>query len=337
MSIWWVNLGQRFTEQKAASALWCPSKTVRKTRLTAPQWHWSVITEIRRGEFIILSRKGWIEGLAIASQSAIPDQPKPEGFPSGDNWHDSGWLLPVAFVLFRSPRRRSELTAGLFQEKVKHSPLYNRSADGDGRGRQIYLAQLTDGDGAPLFNRIAAILDIERPGWFDNAHDVAPLYEPVAGNVMIPPTTRGILTQARIGQGQFREQLKKMWNSRCCATGLDVQELLVASHIHPWSVSNDEERLDPYNGLLLSAAYDAAFDKGLITIDEMGAWQIVAKYLTDEQLRRAGLDRLNEFSVEGLTARHHEYLLRHRKMAETMWRKKISDNHALSPRNIQSS
>ncbi|MRG54204.1 hypothetical protein GF108_01225 [Phyllobacterium sp. SYP-B3895] len=335
MSIWWVNLGQRFKEQKTASALWCPNKTVRKSRLTAPQWHWSLITEIRQGEFIVLSRKGWIEGIAIASQSAIPDQPKPDGFPSGDQWHDFGWLLPVAFVLFRSSRRRSELTAGLFQEKVKHSPLHNRSADGEGRGRQIYLSQLMDGDGAPLFKRIAAILDIEQPGWFDKAHHVAPLYEPAAGNDTIPPTTRGVLTQARIGQGKFREQLKRMWNARCCATGLDIQELLVASHIHPWSLSNDKERLDPYNGLLLSAAYDAAFDEGLITIDETGAWQIVAPYLTDDQLRRAGLDRLNEFPVEGLTARHHEYLRRHRKMAETMWRKQNYDDHAASLPDVQ--
>ncbi|WP_184449962.1 HNH endonuclease signature motif containing protein [Rhizobium sp. BK538] len=106
-----------------------------------------------------------------------------------------------------------------------------------------------------------------------------------------------------------------MWGAKCCATGLDIESLLVASHIHPWSASDDQERLDPYNGLLLSAALDAAFDRGLITLSPEGSWDVVSN-LTEAQLTQAGLDKLQQQKVRGLTDRHEVYLSRHRRLAQ---------------------
>ena len=54
----------------------------------------------------------------------------------------------------------------------------------------------------------------------------------------------------------------RLWGGRCAVTGLDLPLLLRASHIKPWRDSDNRERLDPYNGLLLSPSYDAAFDWG---------------------------------------------------------------------------
>ena len=56
------------------------------------------------------------------------------------------------------------------------------------------------------------------------------------------------------------------YNHQCALSGIDVEELLIASHIMPWSV-NKEERLNPANGICLSALYDKAFDQGLISFD----------------------------------------------------------------------
>ena len=47
--------------------------------------------------------------------------------------------------------------------------------------------------------------------------------------------------------------------------------MLVASHIKPWSSSSNVERLDPFNGLILTPNLDRAFDRGFITFDEDGA------------------------------------------------------------------
>ena len=74
----------------------------------------------------------------------------------------------------------------------------------------------------------------------------------------------------RIGQDIFRAALIEYWGGRCPLTGITELELLRASHIVPWSDCGDEERLDVHNGLLLSALWDAAFDKGLVSFADDG-------------------------------------------------------------------
>ncbi len=71
----------------------------------------------------------------------------------------------------------------------------------------------------------------------------------------------------RIGQSFFRSTVLSAYDGRCCITGLSVPTLLVASHIVPWRLEK-LHRLNPRNGLALSALHDRAFDAGLITIDE---------------------------------------------------------------------
>lgn len=80
------------------------------------------------------------------------------------------------------------------------------------------------------------------------------------------PTEMKRLTRQRIGQIFFRNAVLASYEYRCCITGLAVPELLRASHIVPWSIS-EPDRLNPANGLCLNAMHDAAFDKGFITLD----------------------------------------------------------------------
>lgn len=76
-----------------------------------------------------------------------------------------------------------------------------------------------------------------------------------------------VRAKQRVGQNIFRAMLLEIYDSKCCITGLDLPEVLRASHIIPWS-ENKTNRLNPCNGLCLSATYDAAFDKHLISLDE---------------------------------------------------------------------
>lgn len=99
----------------------------------------------------------------------------------------------------------------------------------------------------------------------------APLVTFRAKTKELPQTTEAErLVVQRIGQGIFRESLLEYWQGRCPLTGIEEPELLRAAHIIPWARCGDEERLNVYNGLLLSALWDAAFDKGLVTFDMNG-------------------------------------------------------------------
>lgn len=87
-------------------------------------------------------------------------------------------------------------------------------------------------------------------------------------------TDRQELIKARVGQGQFRKKILRKYEGRCIITGVDNPRLLLASHIKPWSVSSNEERLSSENGLCLSPVYDRLFDIGLISFSLKGRLRI---------------------------------------------------------------
>ena len=80
----------------------------------------------------------------------------------------------------------------------------------------------------------------------------------------IDKTEKEKLIDCRIGQSDFRKKLIELWQG-CSITRFRKTELLIASHIKPWSVANNEERLDCYNGLLLIPNFDKLFDLGYIS------------------------------------------------------------------------
>lgn len=78
-------------------------------------------------------------------------------------------------------------------------------------------------------------------------------------------TTRATTVQARVNQWRFRQSILTNYRARCCISGLVNPQLVIASHIVPWSADH-KNRLNPQNGLCLSALHDRAFDLGLITV-----------------------------------------------------------------------
>ncbi|MGU9982225.1 HNH endonuclease [Phreatobacter sp. HK31-P] len=85
-----------------------------------------------------------------------------------------------------------------------------------------------------------------------------------------PQTETEATRAARLGQSKFRAALIERWQGKCPLTGIAMADLLRASHIKPWSVSDNRERLDPDNGLLLAVHIDVLFDKGLISFSDAG-------------------------------------------------------------------
>lgn len=138
-----------------------------------------------------------------------------------------------------------------------------------------------------------------------------PLSEYQAKAKQMPDSTevQRLVTQ-RVGQDIFRRELIGYWGGKCAVTGLDVVELLRASHIKSWAqCESDEERLDVFNGLLLVPHLDALFDGGWVTFLDSGQIQISGR-LSTKQRTLAGL--FGRESVNGLTEKHAKYLEWHR-------------------------
>lgn len=121
-------------------------------------------------------------------------------------------------------------------------------------------------------------------------------------------TEREALIKARIGQGGYREALLAYWGG-CAITDCTVPALLRASHIKPWREASPSERLDPYNGLLLTPNLDLAFDQGLISFNDHG------HILISEDLDPESAQALNitpESRLRQIEPPHCAYLAWHR-------------------------
>jgi putative restriction endonuclease len=124
----------------------------------------------------------------------------------------------------------------------------------------------------------------------------------------LPRTTEAErLVIQRVGQDVFRDALMTYWNGRCAVTGVAHPALLRASHIKPWAkCETDGERLDVYNGLLLAAHLDAAFDAGLISFSDDGKILISSNLAMEDRdalgihdrlgLRRIGIGHLEKLA-----------------------------------------
>lgn len=106
------------------------------------------------------------------------------------------------------------------------------------------------------------------------------------------------LIKTRINQSFFREAILACYNQQCAITGLPIKELLVASHIIPWA-KDEQNRLNPTNGICLNALHDRAFDKGLMTITPDYKIKI-SKYVLDFEENKSVMDSLLSFDNKGM-------------------------------------
>jgi putative restriction endonuclease len=115
--------------------------------------------------------------------------------------------------------------------------------------------------------------------FFENWDEMAFISEKISSEVrgeqlnfegifLIPEgRTRESIIRTRVNQSFFRKMVLSSYDYACCITGMPLSDLLVASHIIPWS-KDEKNRINPRNGLCLNSLHDKAFDVGLITIDE---------------------------------------------------------------------
>ena len=151
---------------------------------------------------------------------------------------------------------------------------------------------------------------VERKYWV--TAEISKLLENNAENEIVQSpdlteTEKQQLTKARVGQGAFRESLIAMWG-KCCVTGCNYVSILRASHIKPWRDSTNAERLDKFNGLLLSPNLDALFDKGLISFAD-GGDILISKILSADVRKALGVSSNVKVCLK---SEHAKYMQWHR-------------------------
>ncbi len=312
MQFWWVNQNQTFKHERRGGFLWAPKRNANGARNP----NYDFLEKIEPGDLIFSFVDSRIVSIAMAETRAIT-APKPDFGVAGLNWQNDGWHVEVDYYDLPNPVRPKdyiEQIAPILDEK--YSPL-NRS----GNGVQAYFFPV----GVGLLTELVKILDgqfesafeslLERstkPDPSPNSEDTETVSEEkrIQQRLDIGETQRTQLVIARRGQGIYRTNVRLVEKS-CRVTGLAEPQHLVASHIKPWSKSDDLEKLDGYNGLLLSPHIDHLFDKGFISFTDQGV-VLTSRHLREQVLTKWHLDRnqhVGNFSTE-----QSKYLEYHRDM-----------------------
>ncbi len=117
------------------------------------------------------------------------------------------------------------------------------------------------------------------------------------------------LVKARIGQGGYRQRLLEE-SSECIITRVNDERILMASHIKPWSVSSDKEKIDHNNGIILTPTYDKLFDQGFITFENDGSI-LISPYISPLNIKKLNLAHGKKFVIPQIEKRRG-YLKYHR-------------------------
>lgn len=269
MSNWWVNQNQTYKYEVPGSFLWSP-----KTKKDGTQNHfYDNMRLVKSGDLIFSFCDTQIKAVGVALGPAQTAD-KPNFGTAGDNWETEGWLIPVEFTEIEVHVRPKDFIEELRPHLAeKYAPLQS-----NGNGNQaVYLANISDGFADVLLGKIGkpasafrVAVDTE-----DEDHDNE-AQEAIEGRTDIGPTQKQQLVQARRGQGIFKSNVR-LNEKKCRITGVQDSRLLIASHIKPWADSSDKEKLDGYNGLLLSPHVDRLFDKGLISFQNDGSILVSSK------------------------------------------------------------
>jgi hypothetical protein len=255
--------------------------------------------DVRAGDIVFSYVNQTICAISVAQTSAY-DSTRPLEFTAQELWKQDGRQIDTIYEDVYSPLAIPPIASELMEHLPEHySPLTR-----NGTGNQGYLFSLPDRAGRLLLSKIGSI---------DPAGQRLDGGERLAIRAIrrsnLDQTEKEAIIKSRIGQGRFREDLDNLWNSSCAITGVTVRSLLRASHIKPWASSDNRERLDPFNGLLLCAQYYAAFDDGLISFDSTGA--IIQSPLIDpEEWDRAHIDR--SVKLRSVNSKQAKYLEHHR-------------------------
>jgi hypothetical protein len=170
--------------------------------------------------------------------------------------------------------------------------------------RELSVYQERNERGHGMYN--AALVKFSEFLFEDHGVDVEKDIDDILLSVETSITEKSNFIKARVGQGGFRQKLVLYWKG-CSVTGFKETSLLVASHIKPWSVSNNKERLDPFNGLLLTPNLDKVFDLGLISFDQTG------KIMISPFLRETEKLGISATFTLLMSVRHEPYMKFHRK------------------------
>jgi len=263
MRYWWVNQNQTYRFEVPGGFLWSP-----KTRANGSRNHfYESMQELYPGDIVFSFCNTYIKAIGIVQRPA-ETTPKPDFRTAGSNWSRTGWFVEVEFSELPTPIKPKDFMNQIRPLlAVRYAPLQS-----NGNGLQgIYLTEISKAFGELLILLSRADLpaiELELTPVRDSESEYEINLE-IAARHLEGDLEKIQETKSRRGQGIFKSNVRLV-EDHCRITGVTNVKHLRASHIKPWAASNNQEKLDGFNGLLLSPHVDHLFDQGFISFRDTG-------------------------------------------------------------------
>ncbi len=314
MRYWWVNQNQTWRQEQAGGYLWSPKRNANG----AKNHFYETMREVSPGDVVFSFVDTFITTIGIV-QSYCWESPKPAEFgAAGNYWANIGWKVQVRFNPLTNqvrPKDHIEILRSLLPDR--YAPLQT-----NGNGIQsIYLTELTPTFAEVLIGLIGVdaqvvTRDIPIESSMQTNDDLDYWEHKIEAGIeddgSIPSTEKEAIIRARRGQGLFKQRVMEI-EDRCRITGVTNPVHLIASHCKPWRDSNNEERVEGENGLLLTPSIDHLFDRGFIGFEGDGTL-IISPVAHLASLERMGIETRGMINVGSFTQGQKHYLEFHRDM-----------------------
>ena len=297
MNYWWVNHKQTFKQEFEGGYIWSPKRNANG----AKNHSYDNMTRVHPGDIIFSFAGAEIRAIGSIS-SPCTEGAKPKEFGSaGNNWEAVGWLVSVNWSKLARPLRPKDhikVITPLLSKK--YAPIKK-----DGNGNQgCYLASISPDLANTLFN----LTGYTPPKTEDTFEQEEAVQHKIEEDPNLTSTQKQQLVNARRGQGKYRQNLEQI-ESGCRITGTTDKRFLIASHIKPWRVSSNAEKLDGHNGFLMAPHIDKLFDGGWISFSDHGDILVANHEVTILSMQWSTDLSIN---IGSLSSKQKEYLAYHR-------------------------
>lgn len=264
MNYFLVFQNKSYKEERTGGYLWAPQKNESGQTFH----HWTDMKLINKNDIIFNSYNGKLVSVLIAKENC-KEHERPTGLDQLNLWEKDGWLVSAKYIDLVEPITYKEYMDNIIKlQDPKYAP-FNKS----GRGNTGYLFRVSRELADFFFEIIERTNGVLREK-FQVVNSIPEeiikqIENDLDSVITLDKTEKETIIKTRIGHSAFKKALLAI-EKKCRICGITDERFLIASHIKPWSVSNNQERLDVNNGLLLCPNHDALFDKRYISFDETG-------------------------------------------------------------------
>ncbi len=268
-----VMQGDTYVVEKEAGVIWSP----KEDKGGHEPHSWKRMKEVKKGDPIFHYVKGEIVAVSLAKSDCV-EEARPSTL-----WHqtvaDKGYLVALEYHELDVPLNVREQ----FEEISPLLPLKYAPFQLDASGNPGYLYPCHEALTIKLLELIS-----ESNFYRINEEQLELTVDEVKRterNTLIPVITETeseAKMKMRWGKLKFRNEVAPLWEEQCALCAIKLPDLLKASHAKPWKDCSNDERLDPFNGLLLCRNHAALYEEGLIAFDGQGRLHISSSIQEDD-------------------------------------------------------